>query len=382
MRRIRVAVLATSVHFGGIERVLLSQLQHMDDTVELVPVLFTRTDAADTGLFERLRRLGVAHHVIAVNQSRAKYWNPVRNIGATLALFRTGRFDLVHSHGYRADAIALVAGKWFRLPLISTCHGFIANDRRLQLYNWLDIRMLRHFSRIIAVSAPMKNDLVDRGLEPERVQVITNAVPPRAAAERERDRSDLRRRLGIADDEFVFGSVGRLSREKGLEYLLRAAGHLDADGAWRLVLVGEGAEREALERLAGELEIDKRVHFAGFQRDPETWYAAMDALVLPSLTEGTPMALLEAMAGGLPVIATAVGGVPGVIENGWNGLLVAPADQDALLGAMRNVAADAKLRAELSARALDTIRERYDVQRWSRTMRDLYVALADGASRS
>src|SRR6185369_2061277 len=133
--------------------------------------------------------------------------------------------------------------------------------------------------------------------------------------------------------------------------------------AVRILVVGDGSQRSELQQRAAECGLADRIMFAGFQSDTAPWYAAMDAFVLPSLTEGTPLALLEAMAARVPVIATAVGGVPTVINSGEHGILVQAADAEALAGAMREVMLDAPLRNNLSDRAFQLVSEKFGADR-------------------
>ena len=372
---IRVALLATSVEFGGIERVLLNLVQHMDAGIELCPIVFTRTDARETSFVERLHAMGAPPEMLYVNShAPALIVNPLVNLGQAVALFRKRRFDLIHSHGYRADVFGWLLSKWCGVPAVSTCHGFTSIDRRLRVYVSLDLRVLRSFTRVIAVSAGMKDQLVSEGLRADRVDVVTNAVAEVSSAARARVRQDLRARFGFADGEFVFGYVGRLSEEKGVDYLLQAASHLAAAKEnFRLVVVGDGARGSELQQAARDLGLNGRVVFTGFQSNTEPWFSAMDAFVLPSLTEGTPMALLEAMASRVPVVASAVGGVPAVLRDGENGLLVPPADVPQLVSAMRALAASPSLRETLSEGGLATVRERYGVRDWICRVRGVYL---------
>lgn len=368
------------MEFGGIERVVLSLLEHQEPGIELCPIVYTRTDMPDTTFGDRLSALGNAHFTIHVNGSRAKYLNPLRNVRETMAVFRRERFDVIHSHGYRADLIALAVAKRFGLPVVSTCHGFIGTDRRLDLYNRLDLFLLRSFTRVIAVSDSLQQHLVSHGVRAERIHVITNAVGDAAPAPDARPR--IRALLELPEDAFLFGFVGRLSEEKGVDDLLQAlAGMSDERRTGHVLLVGGGPRRDTLERSVRALGLDGRVHFAGFQPDPSSWYSAMDAFVLPSLTEGTPMALLEAMAHGLPCIATSVGGVPDVLSDRRNGLLVPSSDPVALASAMRRVLADHGFRSEMGAAGRRSVRERYDVRTWVRRTRAVYEAAAAPAER-
>lgn len=352
---------------------MMTMLKNMVTEVELTPILFTRTDTKEKSFFDFLRDLHVPHETIYVNTSRVKYLNPLRNIVEAIACFRRKQFDLIHTHGYRADLIGLIVSKYFGLPIVSTCHGYISNDRHLNLYNGLDVFLLRYFDRVIAVSDRMKNDLVGKRIDKRKIHVITNAVWGAAVADTNGIRSNIRSQLGIGNNEFVFGFVGRLSEEKGLGYLVEAVKRMPTGGeGWRLILLGEGPQRELLEKEVQDYGLGDKVLFVGFQADTAAWYPAMDAFVLPSLTEGTPMALLEAMANGVPVIASSVGGVPAILSNGENGILVPPADPTGLVEAMKAVAGSRELRMKLSDGAMRSVRENHDVNSWKRKVNEVY----------
>ncbi len=381
-QRLRVALLATVVEFGGIERVLLTLLQHMRADIELCPLLFTRKEAKPNHFLESLEALNVPYDAIAVDTSRYKYFNPLRNIGEAIARFRNARYDLIHTHGYRADLIGFAISRYFRLPIVSTCHGYIPNDWHLSLYNRLDVYLLRYFNHVIAVSEQMKRHLVQKGVDERRIRVVINALQDASGSDRAKVRAQTRLRIGIGEDEFLFGFVGRLSKEKGVAHLLQALRQWTSGASrWRLVLVGDGPDRAELERAVRAFGLSERVIFAGFQTDTAPWYSAMDAFVLPSLTEGTPMVLLEAMASGLPIIATAVGGVPAMIRSEENGLLVPPADPMRLLEAMQATAANRELRERLSAGAAGSVRSEHSVAAWIQQVADVYTATLHVAQR-
>lgn len=381
-RPIRVALITTSVAFGGIERVVLNLLRHMPAGVEIVPIVFTRTDTEDQTFFERMREIGVRHETLYVNShTPALVVNPVVNLAQAIRIVKDGNFDLIHSHGYRADAFTLVVAKYLGLPFCSTVHGFTPTDPRLRLWCELDARLLRFFPKVMAVSAPMKDQLVSYGLDSTRVEVVINAVeePEQGAS----SRKETRLRLGISDSEFVFGFVGRLSDEKGVDHLLQAAESLVAlERSARFVIVGDGPRKADLLEATRTRGLEGKVDFVGFQSDTAPWYETFDAFVLPSLSEGTPMALLEAMAHGLPSVATAVGGVPQVVSDGENGLLVPSADREKLCDAMRCLMTNAPLRAKLSEGAVELVRGSYGVDAWIDHVQDVYAKTLDKARRS
>ena len=368
---LRVALLATAVEFGGIDRVLANLVRGMDADVELLPILYTRRDTVKHRLFDILAELDVRFDKIYVDASRRRYPTPLRDLLHTLASVRGRRVDLIHSHGYRADVFGVVAAKMLGLPIVSTCHGYVATDRRLGLYNRLDLVALRRFDRVIAVSDQLRTELIGHGVDPRRVQTVVNAIGDDRRPDRDRLRIEVRLRHGIASHEILFGFVGRLGQEKGLAYLVDALASL-GDGRIKLLLVGDGPQRTSLQDAVLRAGVGDKVLFVGFQDDPGGWYPAMDIFVLPSLTEGTPMVLLEAMSSGLPVIATAVGGMPSIVTDLDNGLLIPPADATRLARAMSALATDHGLRCALAGRARVSVLEKFDVRAWIHTMRDVY----------
>jgi glycosyltransferase involved in cell wall biosynthesis len=262
------------------------------------------------------------------------------------------------------------------LPSLSTCHGYIPTTWKVRLYNALDRIALKFGTQVLAVSEAIKQDLVDSGLSPDRVQVVVNAVgsaTDRAHANREAGRKS----HGIDSTDFVLGYVGRLSAEKGLKYLLTACAELVASGVpLKALIIGGGPQRNELGQLSRQLGLDGRVVFAGFQEDAVQWLPCMDVFVLPSLTEGTPMALLEAMAHGIPAVASAVGGVPQVIKHGETGILVSPGSAEEISRATRAMFGDPAARQKLAENALVLVKTRYGIDQWIGRIEMEYQSLA------
>jgi len=372
---IRVALLATITDYGGIEKVLLNMLQHMDGSVELRPILFSRADLKEAAFFDQLEALRIPH-VRFVNTRKRRYFNVVKNMRDALAILRDERVDVVHCHGYRADLLGLIAAARYRLPVVSTCHGFIATDRNLQFNVRADFWALKRFDRVIAVSDSIRAILVEQGIDAKRVAVITNAVSLPDLEQQLASRKAVRAALQLRGDDVLFGYVGRLAEEKGVDQLVKAARQM-AGGTtrFRVVVLGDGPRRPSLEQLIREANLGGVVTLLGFDKDPARWYSAMDAFVLPSLQEGTPMALLEAMAHRVPVIASAVGGVPAIITHDLNGLLVPPGDSQELMLAMQRLAASSALRATLADAGFACVRDSYDVNSWTGKIGGIYNAV-------
>jgi glycosyltransferase involved in cell wall biosynthesis len=364
---LKIAVLATVTDFGGAEKVVLSLINNIDnESFELVPIIFTIPSMQDNIFFKHLDKTRKKYHRIFVNGYRIKYLNPLVNIIEAYTLLKKHKFDLIHSHGYRADVIGVLLSKAMGLPLISTCHGFISNDHHLTIYNRLDRFMLRFARKIIAVSNGIRNQLIRSGIEGTRVLTIQNAVNVSFSSETITiNRQARRQACNLAEKDFVVGYVGRLSEEKGVGYLLEAISMLkESEVPVKLLVIGDGPQKKTLEDFVKGKSIEHVVFFAGFQNEIETWLPAMDVFVLPSLTEGTPMSLLEAMALGIPVVASSVGGVPQVVDSEENGILVSPGKPQDIEQAIQRLFKNEDLRKRFSEEAQKKIKEKYNVEGW------------------
>lgn len=233
---------------------------------------------------------------------------------------------------------------------------------------------MRRFDAVVAVSTPIAERLVRRGVPPERIRVVPNAFDgerPRLA------RAEARARLGLADDDFAVGWVGRMSAEKGPDVALDAAERL-ADAGVLLCMIGDGPDRALLERRAGTLEAGAgrvRVRWYGVVPEAGSLFAAFDAYLLSSRAEGTPIVLLEAMAAGVPIVATRVGGVSDMLEDGREATLVPGGDLAALargLALVRARPADARERADAARRRLELD---FAVAPWLRRYEEIYGAV-------
>src|SRR5262249_45368506 len=229
-----------------------------------------------------------------------------------------------------------------RFPWVAFHHGYTHTDLKMRAYNKLDRWSLPRANRVITVSEAFAAQLQRMGVKPERLRVVHNSV----RAEEFRGASIQAGRIspGIMPGERVILAVGRLSREKGHAVLIRAfSGLLRHDHRLRakLVLVGDGPERRRLQRAAVSFGVEDCVVFTGQVGDVRPYYKAADVLVLPSYTEGSPNVLLEAMAAGLPVVATAVGGVPEIVTDGESALLTPPGDSQRMAAAMSALLNDA-----------------------------------------
>ena len=374
--RTKVAYILTPITFGGSEKVSLNFLRTVDRSrFDILPILLTRPWEEVPYFACEIQQLGYAYDTIPVGlKANGDRLRVLRVAWRLHSILTRGSFNLVHTHGYFADICGLPVARLLGIDCISTCHGFIANDLKLGIYNRLDKYALRLSRSVIAVSEGLKADLAHSGIHETRIVVLPNAVES-SLGEKEllARRQKIRSSLAIAPQEHVVGYLGRLSEEKGLTYLVDAVVVFrDAAVPVKLIIVGDGPERSALEQQVKARGLESMVIFAGFQTDIENWLPVFDSFVLPSLTEGTPMALLEAMAVGVPVIATAVGGVPKVVTDGVNGLLVPPGEIGPISKKIQLLKGNPDFMRRLSIEGSNTIKSSYNIHSWCRRIEAIY----------
>jgi len=287
-------------------------------------------------------------------------------------IIRDRQIDAVHAHGYKADIYGYAASRGLRTPVLSTCHTWYDNDLAAYLYGVLDRRILKRFDMTTAVSESVADLLRNAGVPGARISIINNGVDLAAF---EAASATLRGELG--ENKIIIGTVARLAPEKGIQYLLRAAAvilkqHPDVVFA----LVGDGPDHKQLEAQAQILGIHEQVVFTGVRRDMAGVYASLDVLVQPSLKEGLPMTILEALASKRAVVATSVGAVPRVILHEKTGLLVAPADSDALATAILRLLNDQMLRQKLAQGGHELVRDSFSAEAMAHAYLQLYQSVS------
>jgi len=292
---------------------------------------------------------------------------------------RADRFDLLHTHGFKENLVGLLAARMARIPIVSTAHGFSLAFRRLELYRRLDLLLLRAFRRVLAVSGPVRRELIAAGLRPERVRVVHGALDlADFLAQVDSDADGVRRSLSIDPGCPLISFAARLSPEKGHAFFLRAARKvLDHRPEARFLVIGEGPLRSELERTASALSLDEGLRFLGFRTDVATLISISDLVVLPSVKEGLPDVLLEAAALAKPVIASQVGGIPEIVRHGVTGLLVPPADPEALAEAVLHLIDRPDEAQRMGARGREVVTHEFSVDRMARRVAAVYDELME-----
>jgi glycosyltransferase involved in cell wall biosynthesis len=279
------------------------------------------------------------------------------------------RINLIHTHGFKADFYGYCAAHRLGIPVVSTQHGWTSSNRRIRLYEQLDLLMLRRFIKVVGVSQEIGAVLIREGVSKKRITVISNGISVPPAGEKS---GEFLKSLGASTASPIVGIVGRLSVEKGHRDFLSAAEKVHrVRPAVRFWIVGSGTLRDELADYAESLGMTGAVRFLDFRSDMDRIFSHLDIIVSASLREGIPIALLEAMALARPVIATRVGGIPTFIRDGMNGILVPPQNPKILADRIIDLLDHPSKRKMLGARARRTVTEHYS----STLMNDDYYRL-------
>lgn len=363
MKRVKVLQLISSGGYYGAENMLLNLCASQDAAgCENSLVLFYNVHVPNVEFFERARRRG-----ISVRMVHCKGRIDLSAIRQIEEIIQEDGIDVIHAHGYKADLYGFAAARRTGKPIVATCHNWVGGTTALGIYNHLDRFVLKKFDALAAVSDAVAQRLLDTGVSPGRVKTIANGIAVQAF-----EQGEPLPELCMPDNK-VIGMVARLDLQKGFEYLLRAVSELCGKFPdLKVVIVGDGPDRAAIEKMIEEFGLQSSVVLAGQQSNMPGVYAAIDIFVLPSLNEGLPMTILEAMAASKPVVATKVGAIPKVIQHGENGFLVEPKDVDGLRNALASLLADPELCRRIGAKAHEWVSRNYTSEAMAVKYRQLY----------
>ncbi|MFQ5736277.1 MAG: glycosyltransferase family 4 protein [Thermodesulfobacteriota bacterium] len=367
---LKILQLISSSGFFGAENVLL----------ELSCELKALGHSVTVGVFQNLHnpnmelRQSAREHGLDTHVFRCSGKADLGTISAIASFVRKNSFDIVHSHGYKSNIYAVLSNIRNTRPMVATCHNWIVSSGKMGMYTMLDKMFLKRFDAVVPVSANVRELLLKAGIGKDRVFLIENGINTRRFGSAGADvalRSALFKGGGT-----VIGTVGRLTGEKGHTYLLKAARKvLDRHGDCFFLIVGEGPLRAPLEEEAERLGISERTVFAGRRSDIPALLSVMDIFVLPSLTEGQPMALLEAMAAGRPIAASSVGDIPKILKNGEIGRIVPPGDAPALADVILGYMDDRRAARRCADGALAEVARRYSSVRMAEQYLSVYESL-------
>ncbi|MCS7197419.1 MAG: glycosyltransferase family 4 protein [Candidatus Bipolaricaulota bacterium] len=367
----RVLQIVTLSEWGGAQHIVYLLAKYLRSDYEI-----TVACAPGGPLGGRLRAEGI--RVLEIPEL-CRNPHPIRDPRALWKLYhlmKRERFEIVHTHSTKAGLLGRLAAAWAQVPIILfTAHGWAFSEGRLGPWRWLLAQVerlpARFSTKIICVSEYDRQLALRFRVAPkEKLVVIHNGVEPEPFC-LTTDKRELRLRLGMSDAAGVVTMVGRFAPPKDFETLIAAWEGLRAP-SWQLWLVGEGPRRSRLEELVRAKGLCQHIRFLRERHDVPAILKASDIFVLSSRWEGLPLTVIEAMFAGLPVIATRVGGVPELVEEGITGLLVPARDTRALGNALEQLINSAELRQRMGELGRQRALRQFTVDRMIRHMQALY----------
>jgi glycosyltransferase involved in cell wall biosynthesis len=358
----RVLQLVLSLNPGGTERLVVELASRLHPRVPMAVCCLDEAGLWASALQERGIRVSVL--------GRQAGFRPGLGRRVAHAAAQHGA-TLIHAHHYSPFVYGAIARLWRpSTRLLFTEHGRLSDagpSPRRRAVN----RLLRLAPQgVFAVSADLKRHLVAEGFPPQSVRVIYNGIDP-VSDGLDADRNRIRQMLGVGDDVLTIGTVARLDPVKDLGTLIESVSHLIAERRVRLVIIGEGPDLTRLKHTAAARGVSNDVTFVGHRDDVRRWLTAFDVFANSSTSEGVSLTILEAMAAGLPVVATAVGGTPEVVDAS-TGYLVPPRDPVALAAAIRSLAKDVPRRATLGRAGRQRVATSFTLDRMVEDYRKAY----------
>jgi glycosyltransferase involved in cell wall biosynthesis len=362
--KLRIALMGETGGPGGAERMMLQLAEELRRRGhEVFPIGPARRDP---WLRTQFRERGFEPNTFDIRGQI----DPL-GLAQIVRLLRRLRVDVVHTHEFQMSVYGGLAAWLQGTPFVITMHGgryYAERLRRRLALRW----SVRRCRALVGVSAATAAELVARlGVPASAVQVVHNGVRYRAG-----DPSKLRAELGIAPEELLVVAVGNLYPVKGHAGLLDALSILDRgpdEAPWRLAIAGRGKEEDTLRRMIASRGWERRVHLLGYREDIADVIAAADVFAMPSLSEGLPLALVEAMFAAKPIVASRIGGVPEVVSDGVEALLTPPGDAATLAARLRHLLSSAELRSRLGRSARQRASERLSAERMTDAYERLYA---------
>lgn len=362
--------LTSSPFFGGPERQMLGLAQSLSREYRSAFLAFAEKGKC-RGLLNQVQQAGFEG--VALQENVPHFRAMTRELRDQLQRLQAG---VLCCHGYKANLLGWWAARSIGVPVMSVSHGWTAATWKVRLYEALDRRVLRRMDRVVCVSEGQAAKVRRAGVSPERMVIIRNAVQTGPYDHPAPEDRQVLQEMFAEPRTRIIGAAGRLSPEKGFDQLVLAAEMvLRSDPGVGFVLFGDGPLRQAVAEQIAARGLTGKFILAGFRTDLERFLPHWDLAVLPSYTEGLPVIVLEALAARVPVVATAVGGTPEVIEDGCNGFLVPPGDPAALADRILEALRSEPERQVMGRRGRQRIEEQFTFEAQSVQYQEVFERL-------
>lgn len=359
----KILQVITGLQSGGSENMLLNSLPKFNKNFEMLVVSINSEGA----IAKELRKKKIK--VICLNCDKLTSFS--KALSKLIKIIEDFKPDLIHSHLFHANIISRIAGNKTNIPVV--CSQRNLGDWRSWWHNWLDKLTSKWCKKIICSSNAIKNSVQKKtGISKDKFIVIHNGIDIQKYIKAKKAK------LNIAKKFLVIGCVANLRKEKGHKYLIKAAKKVvDKIPNCIFLLVGDGKLRKDLEKQIEELNLKKNILFLGSRKDIPNLMKAMDVFVLPSISEGFGIVLVEAMASGVPVVATKVGGIPEIVVENKTGYLVNPKDSSNLTNKMTELLKSSSLRKRFSSTGIKRAKNKFTIQRYVNEHEKIYKSLIE-----
>jgi glycosyltransferase involved in cell wall biosynthesis len=363
--------LTASTFFGGPERQMLGLAGSLETTYRTVFVSFA--EGGRCGAFlEQARQQGF--EAVALGHDTPHLAAAVRDL---CALLRGVRPAVLCCHSYKANLLGRIAARRCGVPVVSVSRGWTGESLRVRLYEMLDRVNLRWMDRVVCVSGGQQHKVRRAGVPAGQTLVIRNAIVAQRFDVPDPSYRARLQEMFPGPPRLIVGAAGRLSPDKGFDVLIRAAEVVRRrDATVGFVLFGDGWHRDALARQIAAAGLEGHFVLAGFRGDLDRFMPLLDLFVLPSYTEGLPNVVLEASAAAVPVVATAVGGTPEVLDDGVTGYLVPPGEPQALAARILDLAGSEERRRAMGQRGRERVLRDFTFAAQAERYRQLFEELA------
>jgi len=368
--KIRILQIGGPLSLFGAERWILALIKNLDLSKFDPWVAVIKDDPSQhADLYYEAKKLGYQAHLI---ESFGKF--SISAIKKLRNLINQNNIQILHSHVYKQDLIGLLSASGTGCKIVTTPHGWSKNvDLKLWCYETLDRCLFPFFDAVVPLSMDLYSPLHKLPGFKNKVHLIENGI----------DLSELDDEVGIADEivslkksgNYIIGYIGQLIPRKNLNTLLHAVSQLTITPDWKLAIVGDGPYKETLQELAEKLGISQQVYFFGFRKDRLSFLRGFDTFVLPSMLEGIPRCLMEAMALNVPVIASDIPGCNDLVSDKQTGLLFPPKSSKELTEALELLAGNHELRARLTEKGQELIQTKFSARRMAKEYEKLYRTL-------
>jgi glycosyltransferase involved in cell wall biosynthesis len=354
----------------GSERVILTLGQNINrEKFDMTLLCMDRNDGKSETLISTAKNVGIPAVTVAV--SGKLDMNAIKKIRT---IIKSKNVSIIHSHDFKSDFYGLLASVNLRTARVATAHGSTRDSLMKKFYLFFDEWLIyRFFDKIIAVSQKLKSELGDKYIRKDKIIVIQNGLGMDLVKPQKNSDEPP---LPISEDKSVFAVISRLFPDKGHQYFIEAFSSVHRKYPDTIALIiGNGPRKNHIEKMVSGMGLVDSIYLCDVRNDMDQVYRNIDCLVIPSLTEGLPYVLLEAMAYRVPVLATSVGDIPLLVKNGNTGYLVSPRDIMALERSMVDFLNNRKEANRMAVNGQDLVREFFSADKMVRQTEDLYHSL-------